>query len=254
MANTVRHEHEKVQICELFRQRKVSRIEDRFVIMNEFLNREGHISTVELIEVLHAKGYTFSFEFVRDTMLLLEKFGFAESKLFATEMQEPLHSHLPEHQHHHHRHNSVVHTKRWEHRHLGMHHDHMICTLCNKIIEFNSPELEALQERIAKERDFHMLQHKMVIYGLCDECFNARNLEPSLTEIKPGEKAVIVSFEGPNDAKLRLGNMGFYRGQTVELVSLSSQNVVVISQLQRFVLDYELASYIKVEPINSLDC
>lgn len=252
MANTARHEHEKAQLCDLFRQQCVSRIEDRFAIMDEFLNREGHISTAELTESLRAKGYGFSFEFVRDTMSLLEKFGFAESKMFATELPVPLHSHLPGHRHHH-RHDPVIHTKRWEHRHLGAHHDHMVCTKCNKIIEFNSPELEALQERIAKENAFHMLQHKMVIYGLCDDCFNARNLEPGLTEIKPGEKAVIIGFEGPNHAKIRLGTMGFHRGQEIELVSLSSQNVVVISQLQRFVLDYELASYIKVEPINSLD-
>lgn len=250
MVNHVRHEHEKAQICELFRQQHVSRIEDRFVIMNEFLNREDHISTAELTEDLRAKGYDFPFEFVRDTMSLLEKFGFAESKLFAAELLEPLHSHLAGHRYR--RHDPVIHTKRWEHRHLGAHHDHMVCTKCNKISEFNSPELEALQERIAKEHDFHMLQHKMLIYGLCDDCFNARNLNPSLTEIKPGEKAVIVCFEGPNETKLRLGNMGFHRGQMVELVSLSSQNVVVISQLQRFVLDYELASYIKVEPVNSL--
>lgn len=252
MANKVRHEHEKAQVCDLFEQQCVDRIGDRFAVMEEFLNRDDHISTAELHEALRANGYDFSFEFVRDTMLMLEKFGFAESKHFATEHPEPLHSHLPGHAHHHRR-GPQVHTKRWEHRHLGMHHDHMICTKCNKIIEFNSPELEALQEEIAKKHDFHMLQHKMVIYGLCEDCFKARALEPRLTEMKPGEKGVIVGFEGPNPAKLRLGNMGFRRGHTLEMVSLSSQNVVVISQLQRFVLDYELASYIKVEPINSLD-
>lgn len=246
-----RHDHEKAQVCELFRQQCVNRIEDRFVIMEEFLNREEHISTAELLEALRAKGYNFSFEFVRDTMLLMEKFGFAESKLFASECPEPLHSHLPGHQHH--RHDQRVHTKRWEHRHLGMHHDHMICAKCNKIIEFISPEMEALQEQVAKEHKFHMLQHKMIIYGLCEDCFKARSTELRLTEMKPGEKARIVGFEGPSAAKLRLGNMGFRRRHELEVVSASSQSVVVISQLQRFVLDYELASFIKVELINALD-
>lgn len=244
-----RHEHEKAQVCNLFCQQCVDRIEDRFAVMEEFLSREDHIATGELTEALRAKGHNFSFEFVRDTMSLLEKFGFAEHKHFAIENPEPPHSHLPGH---HHRHDHMVHTKRWEHRHLGTHHDHMVCTKCNKIIEFNSPELEALQEQIAKEHKFHMLQHKMSIYGLCDDCFNARTVEPRLTEIKPGEKAKIIGFEGPNSAKLRLGNMGFRTGHELEVISASSQNVVVVSQLQRFVLDYELASFIKVEPINSL--
>lgn len=247
MPNTKRHEHEKAQLCELFRQQHIDRFEDRFVIMEEFFNRDEHISTAELSEALRAKGHNFSFEFVRDTMALLEKFGFAESKHFATELPEPPHSHLPGHHHNHTRH---IHTKRWEHRHLGMHHDHMICTKCGKIMEFNSPELEELQEKIACKNNFHMLQHKLTLYGLCEDCFSSRALEPGLTEIKPGEKVVITGFKGPAQAKLRLGHMGFRRGHMLEVVSASSQSIVVISQLQRFVLDYELASYIKVEPLN----
>lgn len=246
-----RHEHEKAQLCELFRQQHIDRFEDRFAILEEFLSRDDHVSTAELTEALRARGHDFSFEFVRDTMLLLEKFGFAESKLFAKERLTPLHSHLPEHRHH--RHDQTVHTKCWEHRHLGMHHDHMICTRCGKIIEFISPELETLQERLARENKFHMLQHKMTIYGLCDDCFSARALNPGLTEIKPGEKAVIADIEGPTQAKLRLANLGFRKGQELEVISSSCQSVVVISQLQRFVLDYELAGFIKVKPLNSLE-
>lgn len=244
-----RHNHEKAQICELFSQQCVDNIEGRFAVMEEFLSRDVHVSTAELTEALRAKGYDFSFEFVRDTMLLLEKFGFAESKHFTVENPEPPHSHLPLHQHT--QRSRSFQTKRWEHRHLGQHHDHMVCTKCNKIIEFTSPQLEALQEQIAKEQKFHMLQHKMTIYGLCDACFKARTVELNLTEMKPGEKVTIIGFEGPNAAKLRLGNMGFRKGGELEVVSVSSQNVVVISQLQRFVLDYELASFIKVKLISN---
>lgn len=247
MPDVNRHEHEKEQLRELFSQQHIDRFDDRFAIMEEFFNHEEHLSTAELADALRAKGHDFSFEFVRDTMALLEKLGFAESKMFAAEVPEPLHSHLPGHHHHHAR---QVHTKRWEHRHLGTHHDHMVCTKCNKIIEFNSPQLEEMQEKVADDNKFHMLQHKMTIYGLCDDCFKARALNPALTEIKPGEKVVITGFDGPNQAKLRLARMGFCRGAELEVVSSSSQNVVVISQLQRFVVDYELASFIRVAPVN----
>lgn len=254
--NNIRHEHEKAQLCELFHQQKIDRFDDRFKIMEEFLNTEQHISTGELAERLRAKGYDFSFEFVRDTMLLLEKFGFAEHKHFPMECPEPPpHSHLHGHLIHPHRHDPLVHTKRWEHRHLGMHHDHMVCAKCNKIMEFNSPELEELQQKIAKEHHFHMLQHKMAIYGLCEDCFNARAVELSLTEIKPGERVRIVGFVGPKAAKMRLGNMGLRRGHELEVISVFTQNVVVVSQMQRIVLDCDLAGFIKVEPINTLqDC
>ncbi len=49
----------------------------------------------------------------------------------------------------------------YEHRHLGIHHDHMICTKCGNILEFKDEALEKQQQKIAKEYGFHMLQHRM---------------------------------------------------------------------------------------------
>ncbi len=50
------------------------------------------------------------------------------------------------------------------------HHDHMICTRCGKIIEFNNPEIEKLQQNVAKQNNFQIQQHKLIIYGLCSQC------------------------------------------------------------------------------------
>ena len=50
------------------------------------------------------------------------------------------------------------------------HHDHMVCQVCGKVIEFYNPRLEALQESIAGEHQFVMLSHTMHIYGLCADC------------------------------------------------------------------------------------
>lgn len=50
------------------------------------------------------------------------------------------------------------------------HHDHMICTECGIIIEFESDEIEKLQEDEAAKKGFKIQDHAMQIYGVCKEC------------------------------------------------------------------------------------
>ena len=50
------------------------------------------------------------------------------------------------------------------------HHDHLICTACGRIIEFEDNGIEALQEAVASHHNFTMMSHRMEIYGTCSEC------------------------------------------------------------------------------------
>lgn len=50
------------------------------------------------------------------------------------------------------------------------HHDHLICVNCGKIIEFEEPRIEALQEEIAAKYGFEVTWHKHEMYGVCLEC------------------------------------------------------------------------------------
>jgi Fur family transcriptional regulator, ferric uptake regulator len=45
------------------------------------------------------------------------------------------------------------------------HHDHLIDVETGRVIEFYSPEIEALQERIAKELGFELVGHKLQLFG-----------------------------------------------------------------------------------------
>ena len=47
------------------------------------------------------------------------------------------------------------------------HHDHLICTDCGKILEFENEEIEELQEKVAKELGFALTSHKMNLFGQC---------------------------------------------------------------------------------------
>jgi len=46
------------------------------------------------------------------------------------------------------------------------HHDHMIDVETGTVIEFHSPEIEALQERIAREHGFRLVGHRLELYGI----------------------------------------------------------------------------------------
>ncbi len=50
------------------------------------------------------------------------------------------------------------------------HHDHMVCLACKKIIEFQSEELEALQERLSGEHQFQLVFHDHRLFGYCQNC------------------------------------------------------------------------------------
>jgi Fur family ferric uptake transcriptional regulator len=45
------------------------------------------------------------------------------------------------------------------------HHDHLICTRTGKVIEFVDPEIEALQEKIARRLGYRLLGHRMELFG-----------------------------------------------------------------------------------------
>ncbi|WP_421578419.1 Fur family transcriptional regulator [Shinella sp. M31] len=46
------------------------------------------------------------------------------------------------------------------------HHDHLIDLKHGNVIEFHSPEIEALQERIAREHGFKLVGHRLELYGI----------------------------------------------------------------------------------------
>ena len=50
------------------------------------------------------------------------------------------------------------------------HHDHLTCIICGKIVEFENAEIEQLQETVAKNLGFELVDHRMELYGKCPRC------------------------------------------------------------------------------------
>ena len=44
------------------------------------------------------------------------------------------------------------------------HHDHMVCLQTEKVIEFHNEEIEKLQQKIADEHGYELIDHSLVLY------------------------------------------------------------------------------------------
>ena len=58
----------------------------------------------------------------------------------------------------------------YEHVRGDSHHDHLVCTACGSVIEFNDPELEQRQLEICARKKFTPTFHNLQILGVCDSC------------------------------------------------------------------------------------
>ena len=50
------------------------------------------------------------------------------------------------------------------------HHDHLTCSECGQIVEFENKTIEALQEKVAKQFGFILNHHVLELYGVCPKC------------------------------------------------------------------------------------
>ncbi|MCG6892584.1 MAG: FeoA domain-containing protein [Desulfobacteraceae bacterium] len=217
------HLQEKEQFQILFRQENIDRFEDRFRVLEVFLANEGHLTVDEISRLLRDQGDHFDAAFVAETLELMCQFGFARKNRFENGKM------------------------RYEHRHLGQHHDHMICTKCGKISEFHNQALETLQKGIADGHGFHMLQHRMEIYGICNGCMQERIDRIPLSMARQGESLTLSSFIGGTGSRIRLMSMGLRPGDVLEVISnLSQGQVVVAAGDKRYVLGKGLAEKIQV--------
>ncbi|MDA0679650.1 MAG: ferric iron uptake transcriptional regulator [Proteobacteria bacterium] len=46
----------------------------------------------------------------------------------------------------------------------GDHHDHMVCIESGDVVEFTNDEIERIQQKIAREHNFELVDHNLVLY------------------------------------------------------------------------------------------
>lgn len=117
--------------------------QQRKIIVQAFLEINSHVDADELHRRVVAEGHEIGLATIYRTLNLLTEAGLVEQKSFQDGR-------------------SV-----FEVAHPGSHHDHLICTECGHVIEFEDEEIESLQETIAKKYGIELKSHRLDLYGRC---------------------------------------------------------------------------------------
>ncbi|HXG91891.1 MAG TPA: transcriptional repressor [Blastocatellia bacterium] len=141
---------EKQLFHEHLKRARLKRTSQRDLILDVFLDIEGHVSSEDLYSIIKSKDPTVGFTTVYRTLKLLKECGLARELEF--------------------------HDGRtlYEHEYKHNHHDHLICTECGALIEFYSEEIEKIQDQITRRYHFKPLHHSHRIFGTCANCQKAQ--------------------------------------------------------------------------------
>lgn len=152
-AQTARHdspapnlEHFRVLLQEHMAKRGLRTTDQRKLIVETFFQAPHHISIEELLSEVRAQDPRVGYATVYRTLKLLTECGVAFERKFGDGLT------------------------RYELADEASHHDHLICVECAKIIEFEEPQIEELQEAIAAKYGFALKSHKHEMYGVCADC------------------------------------------------------------------------------------
>ncbi len=113
-------------------------------ILNAFLKME-HVTAEQMYHLLAKKDPHIGLATIYRTLKLFCETEIAQERHFGTQTQF----------------DNVAHKG---------HHDHLICTSCGKIVEFQNCQIEKLQEEVAIQNGFTIQTHKLELYGLCSNC------------------------------------------------------------------------------------
>ena len=116
----------------------------RDAILESFLAAKGHITSEELHERVHGDHPEIGAATVYRTLKLLCEAEIANSIHFrdGVTLYEPQHAH----------------------------HDHLICSGCGEIVEFESDVIEEEQLKIAARYGYRLTRHRHHLFGFCRAC------------------------------------------------------------------------------------
>ncbi|MDP3502835.1 MAG: transcriptional repressor [Myxococcales bacterium] len=127
-------------------ERRLKSTRQRHLILETFFQLDGHFSVEQLWAKVRELDPRVSVATVYRTMKLLAESNLAHAQNFGDGQT------------------------RYEPAVGREHHDHLICTRCGTIIEFENDRIEQMQDAVARKHGFRVTSHKMELYGLCRSC------------------------------------------------------------------------------------
>lgn len=118
----------------------------RLAIADVVFSRERHFSAEEIASELQARGSAVGTATVYRTLDLLLRSGLVMQRDFGEGF------------------------KRYESARGIPQHEHLLCTICGAVVEFQDERLDRMSTLLAETHGFARLSHRLVIYGVCADC------------------------------------------------------------------------------------
>jgi Fur family ferric uptake transcriptional regulator len=134
------------ELIEFMTKRGLRSTEQRRVIIDKLFEASEHVTIDQLLEAARSDDSRIGYATVYRTMKLLVEGGLVHERKFGDGYT------------------------RYELADEEAHHDHLICLSCGKIEEFEEPEIEQLQDKVAARYGFTVQHHKHELYGTCRSC------------------------------------------------------------------------------------
>jgi Fur family transcriptional regulator, ferric uptake regulator len=137
--------------------------QQRELIVDQFMRCHDHVSIDELLARVRKRNRKIGYATVYRTLKLLVDSGLATQRQFGDGQA------------------------RFEV--TGDHHDHLICTECGLILEFEDDEIERLQDRIAARLgSFKVTRHRHELYAVCPKAQGVEGGRCPKDELEAGRR------------------------------------------------------------------